>query len=202
MQYRIKEAYVRSNDILQEGWAICSLLLETDKIIQNMAHNILENEINLILPQIPMKQKCGIITMLISSFIGLAYEGISSFLHHNWNKALHKAIRAMDSKATIQCKKLMQLETSMLMHGIYNAEKLEKLINSVHNIHNTTSLCQRLFVGQQSSLTLRSLYVNSLGLHHYSINSLLYLRMVQDKYVALYRELITQLCAYLWGTFL
>ena len=45
-------------------------------------HDILENEINLILPQIPGKQKCGIITTLVSSFIGLTYEGISSFLHH------------------------------------------------------------------------------------------------------------------------
>ena len=49
---------------------------------------------------------------------------------------------------------------------------------------------------QQSSLMLRSLYANSLGLHHYSINSLLYLRTVQDKYNALYRELVTQLCIY------
>ena len=44
-----------------------------------MPHNILENEINLILPQIPGKQKCGIITMLVYSFIGLAYEGTSVF---------------------------------------------------------------------------------------------------------------------------
>ena len=44
-----------------------------------MAHNILENEINLILPQVSRKQKCGIITTLVSSFIGLTYEGISSF---------------------------------------------------------------------------------------------------------------------------
>ena len=71
------------------------------KSYNNTAHNILENEINLILPQIPRKQKCGIITTLVSSFIGLAYEGISSFLHHKWNEALHKAVRAMDSKATI-----------------------------------------------------------------------------------------------------
>ena len=48
----------------------------------NTAHDILENEINVILPQIPRKQKCGIITMLVSSFIELDYEGISSFLHH------------------------------------------------------------------------------------------------------------------------
>ena len=57
-----------------------------------MAHNILKNEINLILPQISRKQKCGIITTLVSSFIGLAYEGISSFLYHKRNKALHMAV--------------------------------------------------------------------------------------------------------------
>ena len=33
-------------------------------------------------------------------------------------------------------------------------------------------------------------------MHHYSINSLLYLRTVQDKYITLYKELITHLCIY------
>ena len=93
----------------------------------------------------------------------------------------------MDNKATIQCNKLMQLENSMLMYSIYNAETLEKLFKTVHNIHNTSSSHERLFAGQQSSLTLNSLYAHSLGLHHYSINSLFYLRTIQDKYIALYR---------------
>ena len=84
----------------------------------------------------------------------------------------------------------------MLMYGIYNAETLEKLFNTVHHIHNTTSSHGRLFAGQQSSLTPRSLYANALGLHHYSINLLLYLRRVQDKCNALYKELITQLYIY------
>ena len=48
----------------------------------NTVHNILENEIKLLLPQVNRKQKCGIITTLVSSFIGLAYEGIYSFLQH------------------------------------------------------------------------------------------------------------------------
>ena len=43
------------------------------------AHNILENEIKPLLPQIS-KQKLGIITTFVSGFIGLAFEGISSFL--------------------------------------------------------------------------------------------------------------------------
>ena len=65
----------------------------------NTAHNILEKEINLMLPQWQRKQKCGIITTLVSGFIGLADEGISSVLHCKQNKALHKAVRAKDSKA-------------------------------------------------------------------------------------------------------
>ena len=59
------------------------------------------------------------------------------------------------------------------MYGIYHAETLEKLIDTVQQIHNTTSSCERLFAGQQSSLILRSFYANALGLQHYSMNSLL-----------------------------
>ena len=43
------------------------------------SYNILQNEIKPLLPQIS-RQKCRIITTLVSSSIGLAYEGISSFL--------------------------------------------------------------------------------------------------------------------------
>ena len=43
------------------------------------AHNILQNETRLLLPQVS-RQRHGIITTLVSSFIGLVYEGISSFL--------------------------------------------------------------------------------------------------------------------------
>ena len=84
----------------------------------------------------------------------------------------------------------------MLMYGIYNAETLEKLITTVHNIHKTTSSHERLFAGQHSPSIFRTLYAHSLGLHHYSIHSLLYLRTIQDKYITLYRELITQLHTY------
>ena len=111
-------------------------------------------------------------------------------------KALHMAVKAMDNEANIQCNKLMKLENSMLMYGIYNMETLEKLINTIHNIHNTTSSHEGLFAGQQSSQTLKSLYAHAIDLHHYSINSLLYLRTIYDKYIALYRELITQMQIY------
>ena len=102
----------------------------------------------------------------------------------------------MEDKANIQYNKLMKLDNSMLMYGVYNAEMLEKLINNVHGIHNTTSSHERLFAGEHSPSIFQTLYAYSLGLQHYSTNSLLYLRIIQDKYITLYRELIAQLCTY------
>ena len=72
-----------------------------------MVHHILQNKIGLILPQFPTKQKCGIIASLVPGFIGLAYEGISSFLHNKRHKALQRAVQALDSKTIIQHNKSM-----------------------------------------------------------------------------------------------
>ena len=128
--------------------------------------------------------------------MGLVYEGIYSFLHNKRHKALHKVVKAMDSKATIQHNKLIQLENSMIIYGIYNSEKLEQLTNTVHYIHNPTTSNEKSFMGEDSSLTLCSMYANAQGIQHYSINSVLYLRTVKDKYVLLYKELIVQLHIY------
>ena len=65
----------------------------------------------------------------------------------------------------------MQLENLILMYGVYNAETIEKLITTIHNLHNSTSLHERLFVGQHSPFTVRTLHVHTLGPHHYSMNS-------------------------------
>ena len=103
----------------------------------------------------------------------------------------------MNNKANIQCNKLMNLDDTMLMYGIYNAEMLEKLFKTVHNIHNTTSSHEKLLAGEHNHSIFRILYKHSLGIQQYSTNSLLYLRIIQDKYISLYRELITQLHTYI-----
>ena len=102
----------------------------------------------------------------------------------------------MDSKTIIQCNKLMHLKNSMVMYGIYNAETLEKLINTVHCMHNITSPYEKLFVGQQDTGLLHPIYINMQGLQHYSINSLLYLKIVKEKHVLMYKEFTMQMCIY------
>ena len=66
----------------------------------------------------------------------------------------------------------------------------------MHHICNITSANETLFVGQQRKTLLQSMYVNTLGIQHYSINLLLYLRIVEEKYVLMYKEFIIQLCIY------
>ena len=61
-------------------------------------YNILVNEIRPLLPHI-CKQKHGIVSTLVLGFIGLAYEGISSFLQRKCEDALQKAMIAMNSEA-------------------------------------------------------------------------------------------------------
>ena len=56
----------------------------------------------------------------------------------------------------------MKLDDTMLMYGIYNAEMLEKLIKTVHEIHNTSSH-EKLFVGKHNCSVFRILYSHSLG---------------------------------------
>ena len=56
----------------------------------------------------------------------------------------------MGNEASIQHNKLMKLDDTMLMYGIYNTETLEKLINTVHEIHNVTSSHEKLFAGEHN----------------------------------------------------
>ena len=65
------------------------------KAHNNTTHHILKNEVYLILPKFPegSKSKRGIFSAIISGFIGLAFEFISSFLRNRRHKALHKAVK-------------------------------------------------------------------------------------------------------------
>ena len=102
----------------------------------------------------------------------------------------------MNNKADIQHNKLIKLDDTMLMYRIYNTETLEKLINTVPEIHNVPSSHEKLFAEEHNPTIFRLLYMDALGIQQYAFDSLLFLRVVHDKYISLYRELITQLRSY------
>ena len=75
----------------------------------------------------------------MSPITGLAYEGISSYLHNKWQKAIHQTFVIMERKVDLQHNKIVHLENSMAMYSIYNSETLEKLIKTLHKMHTTTT---------------------------------------------------------------
>ena len=117
------------------------------------AHHILKNKVDLILPKFPegRKSKRGIFSAVISGFVGLAFEGILSFLHNKRHKALHKAVSIMSTKTDIQRNKLMHLENTLVMYRVYNAEMLERLIKTGHALHSRQTMYKSLFAGRTST---------------------------------------------------
>ena len=142
------------------------------------AHKILKNEVDLILPKFQTEQrnKRAIFGTIISGFLGLAFEGISSFLHHKRHRALQKAVKMMSITTDAQRNKLMHLENSLIMYGVYNAETLSKLVKTAQVMHSHQMLVEQLYAGQQvEAYKIYSKMQDAHGVQHYVTNSLLYL---------------------------
>ena len=147
------------------------------------AYDTLTNDIGKILPKFlnDKRQKDGAILASIlgsvaSKVIGLAYEGISSFLHHKRHKALHKAVAVMNKKTDIQHNRIHHLEDTMIMYGVYNSDTLKDLIDTVHRMQNFTTWNEKTFTGKLHDWM--EIYSQDEGMHNYAINSVLFLTTV------------------------
>ena len=165
------------------------------------AYNTLANDIGKILPKFPTdkRQKHGAILTTIlgsvaSKVIGLAYEGISSFLHHKRHTALHKAVAVMNKRSNMQHNHIHHLEDSMIMYGVYNSDTLKDLIDTVDRMQNFTTWNEKTFAGKLHDWM--ELYLRDEGVHNYAINSILFLTTVQEKYVRMYERFIEELKLY------
>ena len=52
---------------------------------------------------------------------------------------------AMENKKNIEQNKIFHSEDSMVICGIYNSDTFEKVINTVHEMHNTTTWNEKIF---------------------------------------------------------
>ena len=129
-----------------------------------------------------------------SKVIGLAYEGISSFLHHKRHKALHKAVAVMNKKTNVQHNRIHHLEDSMIMYGVYNSDTLTDLIDTVHRMQNFTTWNEKTFAGKLHDWM--EICAQDKGMHNYAINSILFLTTIREKYVKMYERFIKELKLY------
>ena len=169
---------------------------------EKTVYNILEKDIGMILSKFGnidnnVQSKCPkrqIISALISGFIGLAFEGISSYLQHKQQKALQQAMHTMNKRINIEQNRVFHLEDSVMMSGVYNVDTLEKLIQMVHKMNNRLVWYEKLYAGHVNKWF--EMYSASQGANYYAIHSLLYLRTIQEKYIKMYERFVNQLKEY------
>ena len=165
------------------------------------AHEILQNEIGLMLPVFTTdtRQKRGIITTMLGSIasgvIGLAYESISSFLHYKRHKALHKTVKVIEKRTDMKCSRVYHLEDTMIIYGTYNSDMLMDLIETVHKMHDITTLREKIFAGTIRKW-LKEQLINSNNEYSYATDSVLFLTTVKEKYVRVYEKFIVELKSY------
>ena len=80
------------------------------------------------------------------------------------------------------------------MYGIYNSDTLEKLINTVHKMHYTTTLNEKLFAGKLNNWY--QWYLSKDGVDHYAINSLLYITTMSESMIE-YMKGLSVSCGYM-----
>ena len=165
-----------------------------------MAYNIFQNEINLILatlnePNRKIRFLSAVLGTVASKIIGLAFEGISSFLHHKRHRALHKAIKQINERQNIEHNRTYHLEDTMIMYSKNNSDTLTNQIDMVHRMHNLTSLKEMLFAGRVNEWLKQQLTCYN-DEHSYSITTLLFLRTINEKYVRMYERFINELKTY------
>ena len=150
------------------------------------AYNILQNEIGLILPSFNSygnnrKKRfwTTILGTIASKVISLAFEGISSFLHHKRHKALQKVLNFIISKAEIDHNRVYHLEDTMIMYGKYNLDTLMDLIKTVHQMQNVTTWKEKIFVSEMNEW-LKNKLAHIHNEFNYSIYAMLFLITIKE----------------------
>ena len=137
----------------------------------------------------------AVLGTVASKIVGLAFEGISSCLHHKRHRALNKAIKQINEEQNIEHNRIYHLEDTTIMYSKYNSDTLTNLIDTVHRMHNLTSLKERLFEGRVNEWLKQQLTCYN-DKHSYSITTLPFLRTINEKHVRMYERFISELKTY------
>ena len=64
----------------------------------------------------------------------------------------------MENQINLEGNKIVHLKHSMVMHGIYNSDTLEKWVNTVHKMHNK-QLGTKIYLWVNSIIGINGIYL-------------------------------------------
>ena len=84
----------------------------------------------------------------------------------------------------------------MIMYSKYNSDTLMELVNTVHQIQNATTWKRQIFVSEMNNW-LKHKLENICSEFDYSMDAVLFLMTIKEKYVRMYEKFINELRSYL-----
>ena len=128
--------------------------------------------------------------------VTLAVEELGGYLQRKRNKALNKALEQLEFRVGLTYNMMHQLEEDFLLFGEFEINSTESIVKTFQSLDGRTSTLEQWLLGEDKRMT--SGYVNHLhGPTLYSHQLQLYLNFVQEKYIRLYENLVTELKALL-----
>ena len=98
----------------------------------------------------------------------------------------------MNSRSEMDHNRIYHLEDTMIMYGKYNSDTLMELVRTMQNV---TTWKEKNFVSEMNKWLKHKLA----DIHNefaYSIDAVLFLTTVKEKYVRMYEKFITELRSY------
>ena len=89
-------------------------------------------------------------------------------------------MKAIEKKSDMQANKIYHLEGTMIMYGTYNSNTLISLIDTMHKMHNATTMGEKKFAGVLYKC-LRDELIKTNNEYNYAIDSLLFLTTIREK---------------------
>ena len=91
---------------------------------------------------------------------------------------------------------MRNLHLTMIIYGRYNSDTLIDLIDTVHHMQNITTWKERMFIGKMTDWVKKEL-AKSKNEFAYSVDTILFLIIVRENYVKMYKRFIVELKSYL-----
>ena len=101
-------------------------------------------------------------------------------------------VNIINSKVDIDHNRVYHLEDTMIMYGKYNLDTLMDLINIVHQMHNVTTWKEKIFLSEMNEW-LKNKLAHIHNEFDYSIDAVLFLTTIMEKYVRMYEKFIAEL---------
>ena len=83
----------------------------------------------------------------------------------------------------------------MIMYGKYNSDTLMELVNMVHQMQNVTTWKEKIFVSEMNAWLKHNLE-NICSKFDYSMDAVLFLTTIKEKYIRMYKKCINELRSY------